>query len=370
MRGALARSSSAASGFFFWGMIDEPLVQASGRSTKPNSCERPQHELRPEARQVRRAGRRGAQVVQDEVAVGDRVDRVGRDALEAELGRHGAAIGGEVDPRQRPGAERQRRRLLGGEAQPRAVALEHPHVGEQVMAQVDRLGALQVRVARQRPVEVALGGVDQRRHEPGHGAGARQCGLAREERDVGRHLVVARARGVQPPAHRARDLGEPPLDGHVDVLVVGREREAPVAQLRPRPRPGRPAARRDPRPTSDPLRGEHPRVRARLRDVVGPQAPVEADRTVEGLEGGILGLAEAGHAGGAASAALRPSAIWATWVASAKPSRYSVMARPSQAPVPGVEAPVAIAPVLDHHGHEADRPSAMSTHGDQPVMRY
>ena len=37
IRGALARSSSAASGFFFWGMIDEPLVHASGSSTKPNS---------------------------------------------------------------------------------------------------------------------------------------------------------------------------------------------------------------------------------------------------------------------------------------------------------------------------------------------
>ena len=36
-RGALARSSSAASGFFFWGMIDEPLDHASGISTKPNS---------------------------------------------------------------------------------------------------------------------------------------------------------------------------------------------------------------------------------------------------------------------------------------------------------------------------------------------
>jgi hypothetical protein len=54
---------------------------------------------------------------------------------------------------------------------------------------------------------------------------------------------------------------------------------------------------------------------------VGPQAPVEADRRVQGLEGGILGLAEAGHAGAAAYAALRPSAIWATWVARAKPSR-------------------------------------------------
>ena len=39
MRGALARSSSAASGFFFCGMIDEPDDHASGSSTKPNSCE-------------------------------------------------------------------------------------------------------------------------------------------------------------------------------------------------------------------------------------------------------------------------------------------------------------------------------------------
>ena len=34
------------------------------------------------------------------------------------------------------------------------------------------------------------------------------------------------------PADRARELGEAALDRHVDVLVVGREREAPLAQLR------------------------------------------------------------------------------------------------------------------------------------------
>ena len=37
MRGAFARSSSAASGFFFCGMIDEPDAQASATSQKPNS---------------------------------------------------------------------------------------------------------------------------------------------------------------------------------------------------------------------------------------------------------------------------------------------------------------------------------------------
>ena len=38
MRGAFARSSSAASGFFFCGMIEEPELQASGSSQKPNSA--------------------------------------------------------------------------------------------------------------------------------------------------------------------------------------------------------------------------------------------------------------------------------------------------------------------------------------------
>src|SRR5918993_5310811 len=38
-RGALARSSSAASGFFFCGMIEEPEAQASETWQKPNSSE-------------------------------------------------------------------------------------------------------------------------------------------------------------------------------------------------------------------------------------------------------------------------------------------------------------------------------------------
>ena len=135
------------------------------------------------------------------------------------------------------------------------------------------------------------------------------------------------------PPDRARQLGEPPLDGHVDVLVVGREREAALAQLGlDRVQAGQQRVAILLR--EHPLRGQHARVRARLRDVVGPQAPIEVDRRVQGLEGGILGLAEARHAGGAAYAALRPSAIWATCVARAKPSRYSVMAHPIQAPVP------------------------------------
>ena len=55
---------------------------------------------------------------------------------------------------------------------------------------------------------------------------------AREHRHVGRDLVVARAGGVQLAADRAGDLGQPPLDRHVDVLVVGPERELARVELR------------------------------------------------------------------------------------------------------------------------------------------
>jgi hypothetical protein len=97
------------------------------------------------------------------------------------------------------------------------------------VAEVDGLGALEMRVAGQRPVEVRLGGVGQRRHQPLHRGDRLVRGRAREQRDVGGDLVVARACGVQLAADRPGDLGKAALDRHVDVFVVGREREAAVA---------------------------------------------------------------------------------------------------------------------------------------------
>jgi hypothetical protein len=82
---------------------------------------------------VRRAGRGGRQVVQHEVAVGDRVDRVGRHPLEAQLGGHGGAVGVEVHAGERARAERQRRRLGLREREALAVAQQHPDIREQVV---------------------------------------------------------------------------------------------------------------------------------------------------------------------------------------------------------------------------------------------
>ena len=55
--------------------------------------------------------------------------------------------------------------------------------------------------------------------------------VAHPEPEVGRHLVVARPRGVQPPRGLADQLLEPRLYVHVDVLERLREGEVPGLDL-------------------------------------------------------------------------------------------------------------------------------------------
>jgi len=52
-------------------------------------------------------------------------------------------------------------------------------------------------------------------------------GVAYPEAEIGRHLVVAAAPGMQPPAGVADALGQPGLDVHVDVLERIGEHEPP-----------------------------------------------------------------------------------------------------------------------------------------------
>ena len=94
--------------------------RSSTRRTSSHEAELlagPQHELGAEPREVRRAGRRGAEVVEDEVAVGDGVDRVRRDAARSRARAATIrAVGVEVHARQRAGAERQVGDLRADEA--------------------------------------------------------------------------------------------------------------------------------------------------------------------------------------------------------------------------------------------------------------
>jgi hypothetical protein len=99
---------------------------------------------------------------------------------------------------------------------------------------------------------------------------------------------------VELAAQRADQLGEPPLDGHMDVLVLVGARKGSVLELLR----DRVEALRKP---AHLLLAQHPRrpqdadVRLRLRDVIRGQAPIEADRAVEAGEKLVRGAFEARH---------------------------------------------------------------------------
>jgi hypothetical protein len=163
-----------------------------------------------------------------------------------------------------------------------------------VVGQVDRLGALEVGVAGHRPVQVAIGELHERALDPLQPLERPQRVRAREHRHVGRDLVVARPRGVELAPDRAGDLGQPPLDRHVDVLVVLQEPELARLELLLDPVEAVEQLVAVGRGDDAGLR-QHLRVRARLLDVVRPQPPVEPDRGVELLEDRILRDGEARH---------------------------------------------------------------------------
>ena len=55
--------------------------------------------------------------------------------------------------------------------------------------------------------------------------------VAHPELEVGGHLVVARARGVQPARGRPDQFGQPALDVHMDVFEGALELEPALADL-------------------------------------------------------------------------------------------------------------------------------------------
>ncbi len=95
------------------------------------------------------------------------------------------------------------------------------------MAQCHRLRDLEMGEARNHARGMLFGPRQQRvlqRAERGIGQIDR---VAHPQAEIGRDLVVARARGVEPPRRRADHFGEPVLHRHVDVLERDVLRNAP-----------------------------------------------------------------------------------------------------------------------------------------------
>ncbi len=225
MRPVLARTSSAASGLRFCGMIEEPVVKLSDSRMKPTSGD--------DQITISSANRdRCTAAMAQADSVSSTKSRSATASSEFAIGRvkpsafavMARSIGNDV-PASARGAERafvEPRARIG---KPAAVARRHLHIGEQMMAERHRLRRLQMGEARHHG-----GGVLERLlGERALIGGERGIDLvdrvAHPQPEIGRDLVVARARGMQPAGRRPDQLGEPALDIHVDVLERALEGE-------------------------------------------------------------------------------------------------------------------------------------------------
>ncbi len=175
----------------------------------------------------------GEEELGGEVAVADGVEAVGRHVAKAEASRQRRPVEREGRPGQRRRAQRQHGRRPSRRGEACSVAGQRPEVAQRPVAPGDRLGVLQVGVAGQGQVEGGGGAVGQGALHVANGLIQPVAGAHDPQPEVGRHLVVAAAAGVELAADRAGDLRQPPLDGRVDVLVIRRDGERAGGELGP-----------------------------------------------------------------------------------------------------------------------------------------
>ncbi|MCY1421274.1 hypothetical protein D9M71_369240 [compost metagenome] len=170
-----------------------------------------------------RQGRGGAEF-DGEVAVGNAVQRVAGDRFEAQQFTGDRPVDGVGGAGQRGAAQRHAVGALAAVDQALVVAAEHFEPGQQVVAEGDRLGGLQVGEAGHDGVGFALGLLQQALLQAGDFGEDDVDLVAQPQADVGGHLVVARTAGVQLLAGDADAVGQACLDVHVHVFQV----DAPV----------------------------------------------------------------------------------------------------------------------------------------------
>ena len=169
--------------------------------------------------------RSGSKNLHDEVAVGHRIERIGHRPIEAErLGGH-VAVECERGAGERRSAERRFVEPLARVGKPAAVARRHLDIGKQMMAEGHRLRRLHMGEAGHHSAGMRQRLLGERALIAGERGIKRVNGIAHPQPEIGRHLIVARARGMQPAGRLADQLGQPALHVHVDVFERPLERE-------------------------------------------------------------------------------------------------------------------------------------------------
>ncbi len=181
----------------------------------------PQDEILRQATEVHLHQRGPGQELDDVIPVAHRVYAVLAHTVKAQFGGQRPAVYVERIAGQRPRPQWADLRAPGHAGQPLAAALEFPEEGHQPVAKEQRLRLLQVRVARHDHVQVNLGLLNDGRLQPDQRLTQGNHLVQQVETQVGGHLVVAGATRVEFSRHRPYQLGQPPLDCGVDVLVAG-----------------------------------------------------------------------------------------------------------------------------------------------------
>ena len=171
------------------------------------------------------ANDRSRQIFENEVPVGDGIERIGRRPVETERGRRRVPVDRKGRSGQRTGPE-------GAFVQPcpripeaSPVPAEHLDIGQQVMAGGHRLRRLEMRKTRHDPICMGVRLVDQSLLQAGKGGVGGIDRIAHPEAEISRHLIVARPCGMQPPRRIADPVGQPRFDIHVNVFELRPEIE-------------------------------------------------------------------------------------------------------------------------------------------------
>ena len=183
-----------------------------------------------------------------------------------------------------------------------------------MVGQQHRLGPLEMGIARQVGVACVDGPLNQLLLEGDHvGSDGGQLPLG-EQAQVCGHLIVAAATGVELGPGGSGQLGDPALDGGVDVLVAGREIELTGGQfLLGLVERGQHLVNLGIGEQAD--AAQHPDVGPRPGNVVGCQPHVEADAGGVGhqLVGGVTvesAVPKRAHDGPARWARVRSRRAW------------------------------------------------------------
>ena len=132
-----------------------------GKRDKAKFGARPQHDLLGKTRQVHRHDGSGVMQIEQEITVGNRIERVGNHARKAKFGSRHLAIERIARTGKRGSTQRAVVGGIKGGLQARKVAREHPGIRQQMMRQQHGLSVLHVRVARQNHLVVLLSRIHQ-----------------------------------------------------------------------------------------------------------------------------------------------------------------------------------------------------------------